>query len=171
VGKEAAPWIYYPDVPAFARFGSYTAMGGNNINYQNYNKSAKYDFTMIDPEFVVTSEKASDIRFSSSDKEYDRAILSLGWTDENFSANWHVYTSPGANRHIVLPTLPTSVKEVIRVDFPMDHLLVVAGMLEAFEGVDGYSHWVRAFSKSDAGEQRFRGLDRNWNAVEVDLYR
>jgi hypothetical protein len=161
------PWIYYPDVPAFVRFGSYTTMGGKNIYYQNYNKSAKYDFTMIDPEFVVTSKKASDIRFSSSDKEYDRAILWLWLTDENFSANWSVYTAPGANRNVVLPTLPTSVKELMPVDFPMENLLVAGATLEAFEGVDGYAHWVRALSASDAGEQSFRGFDRNWNAVEV----
>ncbi|MCD9015034.1 hypothetical protein [Parachryseolinea silvisoli] len=168
-GKETAPWIYYPDVPAFARFGSHTSISHNNIHYQNYNKSAKYDFTMIDPEFVVMSEKASDISFSSSDKEYDRAIVALGWADENFSTSWLVHTAPGADRHIVLPTLPTSVKEVIPVDFPMENLLVVAGMLEAFEGVEGYSQWVRAFSESETGEQSFRGFDRNWNAAVVDL--
>lgn len=166
---KKGPWIYYPDVSAFARFGSNTVFHRNNVLYQNYTKSAKYDFTIHDPAFAVTSGNAPDIRFSSSDQEYDRAILSLVWENKEFFVNWIIYTAPGANRRIMLPALPTSVKGVIPGDLPMENLRVVWAMQEAFEGVDGYAQWVRAFSASDAGEQSFRGLDRNWNAAEVDV--
>lgn len=162
--NDGTPMLVYPDVSAFVAFSSNTMFYKDGTGYLNYNKAAKYDFTMLDPEFVA-SKTGSRVTFSCSDKEIDR--VTLIWHYGQSGSLWKVTTAPGANRQIALPALPKEVLSILEDEVSTDLFRAFEVFFDAYENTVGYGDWCKQTLESKTGEEKFLQYNRSRRQIDM----